>query len=402
MPKINIAFFTDTYYPQVNGLVTSIATAKEELERQGHHVEIYAPHLGEPDGYDGPDIFRLGGFVYIPQPEYTFVLPWGKGFALSKLKPSGVQIIHSHAMFGSGFVALMCSLRQKLPLLMTYHTLFEDYVHYFPYLPAPFVKWVNKILTRWMCNRCRLVIAPTPAIKAVLEGYGARTRIEVLPTGLNAEVFAKTGAKKAAYGADENTLLLSCAGRTGREKKMDLLIEALAKVDKDLPPWKLVIAGDGPERKHLQQLIERLGLRDKVSILGYVSRPQVLDLMEASDLFTFPSVTETQGMVVIESMGRGTPVLGADAMGVGWMMKLAPAPANAPRVVTPIPGDARGGWLAKAGDVDDYARLLKQILGDPEDRKAKVIEAEAMAAEYRAEAINAKLAGFYEEILSRG
>ncbi|HTB33882.1 MAG TPA: glycosyltransferase, partial [bacterium] len=174
---------------------------------------------------------------------------------------------------------------------------------------------------------------------------------------------------------------------------------ALAKVDKEIPAWKLVIAGDGPERKHLQQLIERLGLQGKVSILGYVSRPQVLDLMEASDLFTFPSVTETQGMVVIESMGRGTPVLGADAMGVGWMMKLAPAPEGAPRVVTPIPGDARGGWLAKAGDVDDYARLLKQILNDPEDRKAKVIEAEAMAAEYKAEAINHKLAGFYEEIL---
>jgi glycosyltransferase involved in cell wall biosynthesis len=112
--------------------------------------------------------------------------------------------------------------------------------------------------------------------------------------------------------------------------------------------------------------------------------------MEASDLFTFPSVTETQGMVVIESMGRGTPVLGADAMGVGWMMRKG-APG----------GEPRGGWLAKAGDVDDYARLLEKLMNDPVALKAMVPEAEALARDYKAEAINAKLAGFYEEILDQ-
>jgi glycosyltransferase involved in cell wall biosynthesis len=391
MPEpTKVAFFTDTYYPQVNGLVTSIATSKAELKKLGFDIEIYAPYLGPPQpGQDEENVFRLAGFVYIPQPEYTFVLPWGKGYKLSKLKPSGVKLIHSHAMFGSGFVALGCAWRQGLPLIMTYHTLFEDYVHYFPYLPARFVKWVNKILTRWMCHRCKLVIAPTPAIKSVLEGYGAKTRIEVLPTGLNDEVYAKTGAKKADYGVPEGTLLLSCAGRTGREKKMDLLIEALAQVDKELPPWKLVIAGDGPERANLQAQIETLGLKEKVQILGYIPRAKVLDLMEASDLFAFPSVTETQGMVVIEAMGRGTPVLGADAMGVGWMMQKPGAQE----------GDARGGWLAKADDRDDLARLLKRVLNDAALREGKVAEAEAMAKAYSAAALNQRLANYYKEAL---
>jgi glycosyltransferase involved in cell wall biosynthesis len=386
MQRPKVAFFTDTYYPQVNGLVTSIVTSKGELEKLGFDVEIYAPDLGPYD--DPPEVFRLAGFVYVPQPEYTFVLPWGKGFKLSRLRPSGVRLIHSHAMFGSGFVALLCAWRQKLPLLMTYHTLFEDYVHYFPYLPPRFVKWVNKVLTRWMCDRCRLVLAPTPAIEAVLRAYGTKTRIEVLPTGLNAEVYAKTGARKADWGVDEGALLLSCAGRIGREKKMDLLIEALAKVDGQVPAWRLLIAGDGPERASLQAQIERSGLQNKVRILGYLPRLKVLDLMEASDLFAFPSVTETQGMVVIEAMGRGTPVLGADAMGVGWMLR-----QGAP------PGAARGGWLAKPGDVEDYARLLKQVMNDKNAREAKVSEAEALAAAYKAEVINAKLAGYYKEIL---
>ena len=152
-----IAFFTDTYYPQVNGLVTSIATAKSELEKLGYEAEIYAPYLGPWD--DTADIFRLKGFVYIPQPEYTFVLPWGRGFRLSRLRPHGVKIVHSHAMFGSGFVALYCAWRQRLPMMLTYHTLFEDYVHYFPYLPAPLVKWVNRHLTRWPSG----ITVPLPA-----------------------------------------------------------------------------------------------------------------------------------------------------------------------------------------------------------------------------------------------
>ncbi len=348
---------------------------------------------------DDAQTFRLKGFVYIPQPEYTFVLPWGKGFYLSKLKPSGVRLIHSHAMFGAGFVGLMCAWRQKLPLVMTYHTLFEDYVHYVPYVPKRITVWVNRTLTRWMCHQAKLNIAPTPAIEAVLRGYGVKNRIEVLPTGLNAEVFARTGAKKADFGVADDELMLSCAGRTGREKKMDLLIEALAKVDKKIPAWKLVIAGDGPERERLQALIEARGLQGKVTILGYVSRPQVLDLMEASDLFTFPSVTETQGMVVIESMGRGTPVLGADAMGVGWMMGSGSTGGDG-LVQTKVPGTARGGWLAKAGDVDDYALKLEMILNDPVTRQVKIPEAESLAKSYAAEAINQKLASFYEEVLA--
>ena len=399
MAGTKVAFFTDTYYPQVNGLVTSIATSKAELEKLGLAVEIHAPYLGAYE--DGPDIYRLAGFPYYPQPEYTFVLPWGKGYSLSQLRPRGVQLIHSHAMFGSGFVALFNAWRQKLPLLMTYHTLFEDYVHYVP-LPARFVKWINRHLTRWMCDRCALVIAPTPAIKAVLRGYGTKTRIEVLPTGLNAEVFAKTGAKKADFGAADDELLLSCAGRTGQEKRMGLLINALSKANGKIPKWKLVIAGDGPERAHLQAQIESLGLSQKIKILGYIPRAKVLDLMEASDLFVFPSTTETQGMVVIEAMGRGTPVLGADAMGVGWTLRgpgVMEGPAASGQGLRKRE-EARGGWLAEPGDEADFTRLLIQVLNDPAARAAKVVEAEAMARTYAADAINQKLAGFYQEVLT--
>lgn len=386
MSGLRIAFFTDTYHPQVNGLVTSVETSRNELVKQGHTALIFAPHLsGE---VVEQDVYRLAGFPYYPQPEYTFVLPWGLGFDLRKFGSFNCDLIHSHAMFGAGLIAVPIAKLKKIPLVLTYHTLFEDYLHYVP-LPLAFTRWFNRAYTRWMCHLCALIIAPTPAIKSVLEGYGVKTRIEVLPTGLNAEVFAKSGAKKSDYGVPEDTLLLSCAGRTGHEKKMDLLINALAQADSQLPKWKLVIAGDGPERLHLQAQIDRLGLSAKVQILGYVPRAKVLDLMEASDLFAFPSTTETQGMVVIEAMGRGTPVLGADAMGVGYMM-----------AKDAKPGEARGGWLAKPSDEADVTRLLVQILNDPAARAKKAEEALEMAKGYAAEAINARLAGYYKDAIA--
>ncbi len=384
---MKVAFFTDTYHPQVNGLVTSIATAKEDLARLGHEAEIYAPYLGP--GGDEPGVFRLAGFTYVPQPEYTFVLPWGKGFSLSHLRKRGIQVVHSHAMFGSGLVALYCAWRQKLPLILTYHTLFEDYVHYVP-LPGRMVRWLNRGFTRWMCQRCDLVLAPTPAIRDVLRSYGFRGRVEVLPTGLDEPVFRRTGASKADFGVAPGELLLSCAGRVGREKNMDLLVSALHRIAPQAPPFRLVIAGDGPERRRLERLIGKRGLSDRARVLGYLPRAGVLDLMEASDLFVFPSTTETQGMVVLEAMGRGTPVLGADARGVGWMMSQGAAA-----------GEARGGWLARPDDEDDLARLLLAALRDPEARAAKAREALAMAQEYRSERLNRVLAGYYEELARR-
>jgi 1,2-diacylglycerol 3-alpha-glucosyltransferase len=376
---MRIAFFSDTYVPQVNGLVTSILTSREELEKLGHEVLVFAPTI--PGIQNEKNVYFLGGFPYYPQPEYTFVLPWGKNFNLAKFKDLKVDLIHSHAMFGSGLVAAGVAKLQKLPLVMTYHTLFEQYLHYFP-LPKAILFSVNKHLTRLMCDRCKLVIAPTQAIKDVLTGYGTKARIEVLPTGLSRDPFMRSGARKSDFNVPEDAFLFSSAGRLGREKNFDVLFRALASLKDKLPKWRLLVAGDGPERKNLEALLVSLGINENVSLIGYVSREKVLNLVEASELFTFASVSETQGMVILESMARGTPVIAADAMGPGQMMK----------------GD-RGGWLAKPGDAEDLAAKILAAVQDERARAAKAADARNLARDYAAEAINAKLAGFYEEVL---
>src|SRR6185503_11118734 len=127
---MRIAFFTDTYVPQVNGLVTSILASREELEKAGHEILIFAPAIAGTK--EEKNVYFLGGIPYYPQPEYTFVLPWGKNFSLSNFSKLNVDLIHSHAMFGSGFIAAAIAWWYKIPLVMTYHTLFEQYLHYFP------------------------------------------------------------------------------------------------------------------------------------------------------------------------------------------------------------------------------------------------------------------------------
>ena len=374
-----VAFFTDTYHPQVNGLVTAIDASRAKLPGLGWQVLVFAPHLRgeEPD----PSVVRLLSLTYPPQPEYSIVLPWGRGLHFFGFKRHGLRLIHSHAHFSAGLIAAALAFLHKLPLVMTYHTLWEDYAHYTP-LPRALTLWFNRAYTRWLCRRCELVIAPSQAIAAKLRSYGVATRVEVLPTGLTDDAYAKTGVVKSSFGAGEGVRLLSSAGRLGPEKRFHLLLRALASAGSSLGPWRLCLAGDGPQRGELEALAKELGIAEQVRFLGYLPRAKVLDLMEASDLFVFPSPTETQGLVVIESMARGTPVLGVDAMGVGATL-----------------AGERGGWLARPDDISDLSSKLQRALGDPAALAAKAAEAEQMARGYAAGEVNAKLAELYQGVV---
>src|SRR5262249_48884107 len=179
------------------------------------------------------------------------VLPWGRGFNLRHFKRLGIDLIHSHANFGAGLAAMALAKWAKLPLVLTCHTLWEQYAHYVP-LPHRFLMWFNARYTRWMCDQCALVIAPTDAMRKVLTGYGTRARVEVLPTGLTADVFRYAGAHKADFGVCEEKLVLSTAGRIGLEKRFHVLLDALAAVKDRLRDWHLCLAGDGPLRAKLE------------------------------------------------------------------------------------------------------------------------------------------------------
>lgn len=272
-----------------------------------------------------------------------------------------------------------------MPIILTYHTFFELYFHYFPFTEGmmKYAYRINAFFTRKICNACDIVIAPTEIAKKTLQGYGATGRVVVLPTGLTDEVFKRSGKRKSDYGVPKRSLMLSTAGRLGAEKNFEVLFEAIYKAKDALGDFKLFIAGDGPDRKLYERHVAKLGLSENIKFLGYISRSEVLDLAEASDLFVFASVTETQGMVILESMGRGTPVVAADALGPSEML-----------------ASEKGGWLAKPGDAEDFAAKIRLAL-KPGALAKKSKEAVVFAKRFRAAAINKRLASLYREVIKK-
>lgn len=386
---LKVAVFTDTYHPQVNGLVTSIDSNRQELGKRGHELTIYVPNI--PGAPQETLVKLLGGFVFPPQPEYTFVLPWGVEFSLRGIPSDQYDVVHSHATWGAGFVARWAANRWKKPLVLTYHTMWELYAHYSPLakigIPLswqmPFFKWV----TRFLCNPCHTVIAPTESIRQQLLRYGVSAKIAVLPTGLTSDVYKMAGpvrcrAFRKKWNLNPKDFVISSAGRLGPEKNWPILLKAIAG-SKKLAKVKLIVAGDGPERKNLEALVLKLGLQGRVQFTGYIPRTEVADMFEAADLFAFASVTETQGMVVLEAMARGLAVVAADALGPGEILK-----------------DQKSGWLCKADDADDMMLKLEEALSKPAIQKKKAAAAKRLAKDYSAKEINLKLENIYIEAVA--
>ncbi|MHC4887284.1 MAG: glycosyltransferase, partial [Planctomycetota bacterium] len=378
---MRIAVFTDTYHPQVNGLVTSIDSNLLELPKHGCELLVYAPWI--PGAEAESHVRHLLGFVYTPQPEYTFVLPWGRGFSLRRFARERVDLIHSHATWGAGIVAYLASKIWRKPLILTYHTFWEHYLHYSPLrclrIPLSIQRMILRWITRRFCNPCKLVLAPTQAIRKALLNYGVTAPIEVMPTGLTDDAYQthpQTRERiRKRYGIPEGARLISSGGRLGEEKNFHLLLEAVSGCDEALGQLWVVLVGDGPGRENLRRQADRLGLEERVVLTGYVERSEAMDIFEASDLLVFPSTTETQGMVVLEALARMTPVVAADALGPGEIL-----------------AGGQAGWLAEPKSVESLGRCMEEAFSDPELTQGKVKEGRRLAESYSASAINERLA----------
>jgi 1,2-diacylglycerol 3-alpha-glucosyltransferase len=379
---MKIAFFTDTYKPQVNGLVTSICVTKAELEKKGHQVLIFAPYL--PGARSEKNVYRLKGITFYPQPEYTFVLPWGKDFNLRKFKNLKIDIIHNHATWGAGLIGIWLAWKLKIPSVLTYHTFWELYLHYIP-APEKLTRKINTFLAKTICDRFPVVLAPTRIIKIALEKYGTKSKVEVLPTGLPNSVFKTNKTKvRQKYKILPKTLLLSSAGRLGKEKNFDLLLKALALVKKEAGiDFKLVLMGDGPEKNNLKSLRSRLCLEENVIFTGYLDWEQVLDVFQESDLFVFASVTETQGLVVLEAMAKGTPVVAVNRMGPAEILK-----------------KQKGGWLAEPNAKDLSVKIIK-ALKNRDLLEKKSVQAREHALNWKVENTTEKLLDIYKSIQNK-
>ncbi|MGB7594913.1 MAG: RecX family transcriptional regulator [Erysipelotrichaceae bacterium] len=314
---MRIALFTDTYLPDINGVVSSIVTLQKELERNGHTVFIVTTHSSLIHTSFENNILRLTGVELKSLYGYVLTSPihiW----ALNTIRDMQLDIIHAHTEYGIGIFARIVARLLKLPLVTTYHTTLEDYTHYVNIFNLKsFEKFARKSvarLSKLYGDACTELIVPSHKTKEMLVRYGIKKDIYVIPTGLDLAKFdrdensiAKSALLREHYGVLPEELLVLYVGRIAKEKSIDLVIEGFAKIDAKHSA-KLMIVGSGPEEEHLREFVDRLKLSDRVIFTGKKPPVEVPIHYHAADAFASASLTETQGMTFIEALASELPV----------------------------------------------------------------------------------------------
>ncbi len=310
---MKIGLFTDTYYPQINGVVTSALMLEKELERLGHKVYIFT--TTDPGAKNSsPRVFRLPSvplFFLKDTHRMNFFYPPQLILKVKKLK---LDVVHTYSEFGLGFFGKLISKVYGIPMIHTYHTMYEDYVHYVANGHLITRKGAQKF-SRVFCNRAQAVIAPTEKTRAYLQAIGVKRPMTVIPTGIDFSPFDPSNFKdnklnqlRASVGLREDDLVVGVIGRIAKEKSVDIIVTAMPALLEKVPNAKLMIVGDGPARQPLTEQARALGVEDAVFFTG--SRPwgEIPQYYRIADVFATASTSETQGLTHIEAMASRTPV----------------------------------------------------------------------------------------------
>ncbi|MDF9408673.1 MAG: Alpha-monoglucosyldiacylglycerol synthase [Pelotomaculum sp. PtaB.Bin013] len=315
---MKIGIFTDSYLPYTSGVVRSIQTFSEELTSNGHEVFIFAPSYR--DCRKENRVFR---FSSIPSPtnrDFTLAMPFSIRLRPT-IKKLNLDLIHVHSPFLLGRLGARYARRLGIPLVFTFHTLYDQYVHYVPFAQS-LTKDLAQRISRGFCNHCDLVIVPTAAVEKYLHEIGVKASIRVVPTGIKVMNY-QSGDRdwlRCRFGLPEGEKVLLFVGRLGQEKNINFLMECFARINREMKNTRLVLVGGGPEEEELKNKAKELGIAGQVTFTGVLPPSDVVNCYAGADIFVFSSVTETQGIVIGEAKAAGLPVVAVAAFGVSEMV----------------------------------------------------------------------------------
>jgi glycosyltransferase involved in cell wall biosynthesis len=385
---MRILMLSDVYFPRVNGVSTSINTFRDDLIALGHTCVLVAPEYpGPPERPDDPDIIRLPSWRVPFDPEDR-LLVWPRLIAWGRTVARGdFDVIHVQTPFTAHYAGLRLARQIGAPVVETYHTYFEHYLHhYVPALPETWTKGFARRLTVSQCHAADQIIAPSPQMADALRAYGVTAPIATLPTGLPASAFVKGDRSgfRARHAIPESRPVALFVGRVAHEKNIDFLLRMLAELRKTIPDVLLLIAGEGPAEGHIRTAAALLGLEQNVLMLGNMDRGQTLrDCYCAADVFVFASRTETQGLVLLEAMAQGTPVVSTAVMGTADVLS-----------------GMHGATVAPENEVE-FARLTKELLNAPGRRAALGRLAVADAEMWSSSHLTQRLLHLYQSVKAR-
>ena len=320
---MNILLISDVYFPRVNGVSTSIRTFAEQMQKLGHSVHLVAPEYGVTT-VDEAWITRVPARSIYFDPEDKLMKYGDVLRLLPSLKSKNFDCVHIHTPFIAHFAGLKLAKKLGLPVLETYHTFFEDYLHhYLPWVPTGLAKSLARFISKKQCNQLDAIVAPSKPMLDVLRGYGVTVSAEVIATGLQANSFAEADgdAFRQNYNIPLSRQMLLYVGRVAHEKNIGFLIKMLKQLVQQQPEVLLVITGEGPAEASLHALVKTLGIEKNVQFIGYLDRNTELNACyKAADIFVFASKSETQGLVLLEAMAQGTPVVAIAELGAASIL----------------------------------------------------------------------------------
>jgi 1,2-diacylglycerol 3-alpha-glucosyltransferase len=372
----NLGYFSDTYHPQFNGVVTSIDSFKKELELRGNEIFIFAPRDTVKKTTIEKNIFRFKSISYPFYKEYQITWPYTR--QLKIIDSLNLDIYHIHSPFSMGLLALYLAKQKKTPVIMTYHTAWVEYTHYIP-LPEQSIKSFAIWMSKKFCDRLDILIVPSNAMKIEVEKYNLNTEIITIPTGFSLPENIQPIDLHKKYNIKKSKKLLLFAGRIGNEKNVHLLIDAFKIVLNTQANTHLVMIGDGPEKKACEDKCKNLNISADVTFTGRYTHRQVLEALINADLFVFPSISETQGLVVLEALACSIPTIAVNKMGsIDYLH------------------DKKGGLLTE-NNPHDFAKGICSVLTIKDPTLLKE-EAKKKANQYSIKEVTNKLLNTYETV----
>ncbi|MHB9103408.1 MAG: glycosyltransferase, partial [Sulfuricella sp.] len=303
------------------------------------------------------------------------------------LHQSDFDIVHIQTPFVAHYLGVRLARELGVPRVESYHTFFEEYLYYYvPFLPKQFMRFLARRLSSHQCNNLDGLVVPSSAMLEALRNYGIATYAEVIPTGLEPESFepGDGAAFRLRHGIAAQRPVLLYVGRVAFEKNIGFLHKVLLRVRQDIPDVLLVVAGEGPALSGLRHEVDRLALSSNVLFVGYLDRRRELpDCYRAADVFVFSSHTETQGLVLLEAMAQGVPLVSLAEMGAKDVLK---------------PGQ---GVLIAGNDIEDFSAKAVRLLRDREYASGLGAIGRDYAATWSAAALAQRLAGFYQAVVER-
>ena len=383
---MKILFISDVYFPRVNGVSTSIETFRAHLHALGHTVHLVAPDYMLPSA-DETDVMRVPARRVPLDPEDRFMSYRWVMRHLEKFRSEKYDIIHVQTPFVAHYLGTRLSRLLGVPCVETYHTFFEEYLyHYIPMLPRKLLRFAAKRFSRQQGNSLDGMVVPSHPMLQVLRDYGVKTLTEVIPTGIAPDSFAPgdRATFRQKFGIAQDRPVLLFVGRVAFEKNIGFLLKVVDQVRKEIPDVLFVIAGEGPARASLARDVTALGLDANVLFIGYLNRLTELNSCYCSaDTFIFASRTETQGLVLLEAMAQGVPVVSTAELGTRDVLQ-----------------EGQGVWIAQE-ELTDFSGKVVQMLGAAQVRRDLGVLGRAYAHEWSASRQAQKLLDFYQSVLPR-